>query len=395
MDLLDSPVRNYAWGSLTTLPELLGTEPDGDPHAELWVGAHPGSPSLLPDGTALHEVVARTPDLALGADVRERFGDRLPYLLKVLAAEAPLSIQVHPDARRAAERFAAEQAAGSPVAERSYTDPHHKPEMLLALTRFEALCGFRPPADAAADLSGLAVPGVRPLAERLAAADETDALRGALSYVLAGGDDVRTLVREVAAAARARATAVHDEVLARLDDAYPGDPGVLVALLLHHVRLDPGQALYLPAGNLHAYLHGTGVELMASSDNVLRGGLTPKRVDVPELLAVVDFRSTAVPLVEPQVDGSVTVWRPGAREFELLDVLPGSDAPVEVDGGGPRVVLCLDGVVRCRAGGDDLVLRRGAAAFVADADGPLTLAADADGRCRAVVAAVPTVSAPR
>lgn len=373
---LHNVVRSHAWGSLTAIPDLLGTPADGRPQAELWVGAHPDAPSTLADGRTLDAAIRSDPHDLLGPDVLRRHGARLPYLLKVLAADAPLSIQVHPHADRAAARFEAERVADLPASQRSYTDPHHKPEMLLALTPFEALCGLRTAEEVRRDLEGLRLPDRPGLARLLATLERPDpaASRDAVAHLLVD-PDVRPVVADVVEAARRRAGTPHDDVLPRLAAHHPDDPGVLVALLMQHVVLQPGEALYLPAGVLHAYLGGVGVEVMASSDNVLRAGLTPKRVDVPELLEVLDPGTGQVGLVTPHVEGARRTWRPGPAEFELhlVDVDAG---PVDFEPVGPRVLLALDGEVDVAAAGGDgppVRLRSGSTAFAPDSSGPLVL----------------------
>lgn len=391
MDHLESTVKDYAWGSTTALQELLGRPVDGAPAAELWLGAHPASPSLAGDRRVpLDTLVLERPSDVLGADVHERFGPRLPFLLKVIAAASPLSLQVHPTDAQARAGFDAEEAAGVPLDDRRrrYKDPHHKPEMLVALTSFEALCGFREPAAAADLLAGVQAPGVTELVDRLTLADPSTALEAAFRHVLRAGPE---LVDGVAGALARRLRdgsphAAEDETVVGLAAAYPGDPGVVLSLLLHRVTLVPGEALFLDSGNVHAYLSGTAVEVMASSDNVLRGGLTPKHVDAAELLRVVDFRPVPVPYVHPDVDGPVTTWRPGAAEFELHRVSPSGHA-VLVPGRGPRVVLGVDGSLDLSGREVTLALPRGAAAVVVDSDGPVDLL----GRGEAFVAAVPQV----
>lgn len=431
-------VRDYAWGSRTALPALLGLEADGRPQAELWLGAHPGAPATAGE-EPLDALVARDAAGVLGRRVRERFGDRLPYLLKVLAAAAPLSVQVHPDEERAREGFEREERDGVPAdaPHRVFKDPHHKPEMVVALTPFEALCGFRAPSAAAAALRRTEVPAAAHLVGLLSGDDDERALREALSYLLSGTEEVAQLVEDVAAACAEDGAADEDAVEAagepvpggsaplpdelggpdggvagsvgdreRMDEApdepvdgavdpdrrtvaelsahHPGDPGVLVALLLHRVRLDPGEALWLPAGNLHAYLSGTAVELMAASDNVVRGGLTSKHVDATELQRVVDARPAPVPRVEPVGGGGALTWRPGPDEVELWRLEPGGGA-VDGPADGPRVVLCTQGGVELRAGEGSLGLGRGGSALVRDDDGPLRVTGDGV----AWVAAVP------
>lgn len=348
---LDNPLRRYDWGSTELLPDLLGLQPDGTPWAELWLGAHPDSPStVLVDGAArpLDAVLEQDPQTLLGPAVVQAFGPRLPFLLKLLAAARPLSLQCHPSAAQAAEGFAREDAAGVPrdAAHRNYRDAQHKPEMIYALTRFEALCGFRSPARAAALLAALEVAALGPVLDDLAGPDP---LRTALTRLLRmPAADLGPLVADVAAACRARRTDGSDDdaALATAEDlaaAHPADAGVVLSLLLNRITLEPGQAVFLPAGNVHAYLHGMGVEVMACSDNVLRGGLTSKHVDVDELLRVVDVAPYDVPLV-PVADPApgLRVLAPPVAEFALGVLTPTAGA-VTLAGGAPRLVLCTAG----------------------------------------------------
>ncbi len=300
---LTNTVQPYAWGSTTAIPRLLGREPDGRPQAEMWIGAHPGAPSLA-DGERLDERIAQAPEEFLGAGG----GDRLGFLLKVLAAGAPLSLQAHPDSATAARRYAQEEAAGVPAdaPHRLYKDTSHKPELLYALEPFAAMAGFRSPADAHALLAGLELPACRRTRGRcstvldvLAGPDASAALKEATRLLLTAPAEAVAPLVEAVAGACAGLDDPSAECVVELAGHYPGDAGVLVSVLLNQVRLAAGEVLYLPAGNVHAYLSGTGVELMASSDNVLRGGLTPKHVDVPELLDVLDFRELPPPLLPP------------------------------------------------------------------------------------------------
>lgn len=392
MDLLLNPIRRYPWGSRSAIPELLGREPDGEPQAELWMGAHPDSPSALQSGEALDRLVADHPDHALGPRVRGSFGARLPFLLKVLAAKEPLSLQVHPSEQQARAGFAAEEAAGVPhdAPHRTFRDPHHKPEMVYALTPFDVLCGFRRPHDVLAVLSGLDLPDLDALRAGLAGPDESEALRSTFTELLALRGRADDIVGRLAAACRDRLRsgspfASEDSTVVELSRRYPDDPGVVVSLLLNRVTLQPGEALFLPAGNVHAYLHGTAVEVMASSDNVLRGGLTSKHVDVDGLCRVVDFRALALPYVTPEVRGPVRSWRPDAAEFELHRV-DFSGEVVTLPGVGPRITLQLQGEARLlAASGSAALLRRGESCFVPDDDG----AVQVTGSGSAVVAAVP------
>lgn len=361
-------MQRYAWGSPSAIPALLGTEADGGPQAELWLGAHPAAPAQV-GGKRLDEVVASDPDKALGAATASRFGGQLPFLLKVLAAAEPLSLQAHPSAERAEVGFAGENDAGIPLdaPERRYKDAHHKPELLCALTPFFALCGFRP------------VEATVTLLHRLGLADEpvfcevaSGDLRATVGRLLSlPGSERAEVARTIADAA-----ALIDDPEAvwarRIAETHPGDPGIGVALLLNLVELEPGEAIFLPAGNLHAYLEGVGVEIMASSDNVLRGGLTPKHVDVNELLEVLDVQPGPPPFVQPLAEGRIRRYPTPIDEFELSLVDLGDDA-ADVGGDRPRVVLCLEGEACLRAGDEQLVLGKGQSAWVPAADGPLSL----------------------
>ncbi|MEV6813442.1 mannose-6-phosphate isomerase, class I, partial [Micromonospora sp. NPDC051296] len=334
MEPLYGPIKDYAWGSRSAIAELQGRSvPSDGPEAELWLGAHPGAPAAVErDGArvALTDVLAAAPGDWLGQPVLDRFGPRLPFLLKVLAAEAPLSLQAHPDAEQARVGYAGENVRTD--GHRNYVDPFHKPELLVALGPMEALCGFRDPAISAAVLAGLGVPELRPVLDALGAgpAGLAEAVRLLLAWPAAERAGLVAAVRAAAVAGPAA------DLVALLAEAYPADPGVLVALLLNQVRLAPGEAIWMPAGNLHAYLRGTGVEVMAASDNVLRGGLTAKHVDVAELLRVLRFEVLEKPVVSPRpvADGVVT-WPVPVEDFALHRVT--------VDGGRPEVTLSVPG----------------------------------------------------
>lgn len=344
-----NPIRDYAWGSRTALAELTGrAAPTPGPEAELWMGAHPAAPSRVAtsDGeVTLREWIARDAVAALGAGVAERFDGELPFLLKVLAAEAPLSLQTHPSARQARAGFDREEAAGvdRDAPTRSYRDPRAKPELVCALGPFDALCGFRPEGEIDAGLAALGAPA--------------EAARAALGQGI--GACFEALWRDVearsalahAAAAFAREGEGEDWALVRrLCQAYPGDIGVLAPLLLRRHRLDAGEALFLPAGQLHAYLGGVAVEVMANSDNVLRGGLTPKHVDVPELLAALDPSSEAPPRRRPEAQPNGTaVYPTPASAFELAVVRVHEGSPFDADAAhGVEIWLCVEGQARIR-----------------------------------------------
>ncbi|MFC9595579.1 mannose-6-phosphate isomerase, class I [Streptomyces sp. NPDC056944] len=362
MDRLVNTVRPYAWGSTTAIPELLGTAPTGEPQAELWMGAHPGAPSRTERG-ALNELIAADPVRELGEPAVEKFGPRLPFLLKLLAAGAPLSLQVHPDLEQAKAGYAAEEAAGIPVdaPHRMYKDANHKPELICALTPFDGLCGFRAPAEAADLIAALGVDSLKPYVDLLHAHPEEAALREVLTALLtADREEMAHTVAEAAAAAD-RLGGDH-AAFASLAHHYPGDPGVIAAMLLNRVRLQPGEALYLGAGVPHAYLDGLGVEIMANSDNVLRCGLTPKHVDVPELLRIVRFEPNESAVLRPEASSSgEEVYETPIDEFRLSRFVRAEGAaPTDVTAATPQILLAVAG--RPRAG--ELVLGPGESVFV-------------------------------
>ncbi|MEV0528171.1 mannose-6-phosphate isomerase, class I [Streptomyces sp. NPDC050439] len=363
MDRLTNTIRPYAWGSTTAIAELIGAEPTGEPQAEMWMGAHPGAPSRTGRGP-LDKVIDENPGQELGRAAVARFGPRLPFLLKLLAAGAPLSLQVHPDLEQAREGYEAEEERGVPIdaPHRNYKDANHKPELICALTEFDGLCGFRDPVEAADLLAGLGVDSLKPYVDLLHAKPEDGALREVLTAVLtADPDEMAATVTEVTDAAQRLGGAYAP--YAGIARHYPGDPGVIAAMLLNHVRLQPGEALFLGAGVPHAYLDGLGVEIMANSDNVLRCGLTPKHVDVPELLRIVRFEPTVPGILRPEAspDGE-EVYETPIDEFRLSRfVLPEGAAPHDLTAATPQILLCVAGSVSV---GDAGELTPGQSVFV-------------------------------
>ena len=362
VELLDCTVMPYAWGSRTAIAELRGrASPAERPEAELWMGAHPMAPARVArTGASLAEVIAADPSAQLGDATVGAFGPRLPFLLKVLAAAEPLSLQAHPTEEEAAAGYADEERRGVRLdaPHRNYKDPHHKPELLCALTPFEALCGFRNLPETVRLFDDLAVPALdEALLPLRRDGDLAETFRRIMTRLDAGAvEAVVAACRRPGGFAAERALALS---MARL---YPGDVGIISALLLNLLHLEPGEAIYLGAGNLHAYLGGTGVEIMASSDNVLRGGLTKKHVDVPELMRVLRFEAGPVaPLRARAVDDVEQVYDTPAREFRLSRLT----APAEREVRGPEILLCTEGEVRV----DGRELARGAAAFIAASAG--------------------------
>jgi mannose-6-phosphate isomerase len=371
---IDNTPRPYAWGSTTAIAELMGTTPSGAPEAELWLGDHPGSPArVVPpaEGEPLE------PDLSALLSGR---GEKLPFLLKVLAAGEPLSLQAHPTIAQAREGFARENAAGIPLdaPERNYKDELHKPELVYALSDpFIALAGFRPVAKSRQVLTTAQQPTLDPLLARLT---DDAALPDVVRWLIGGGAEITAIVVALTATAR---TLSHDAecwaTVRRLADHYPGDPGIALSMLMHTVVLRPGEALYLPTGNIHSYQHGLAIEVMAASDNVLRGGLTPKHVDVPELMRVLDARPMPEPRILPsEIAPGVRRFTPDVVDFALtvVDERAAVDG-VTLDTGGPAIVLCLSGTLTLQG---ELTLERGQAAYCDDQ----SLSLHGDGR--AVVA---------
>ncbi|MDQ1547668.1 MAG: mannose-6-phosphate isomerase [Actinomycetota bacterium] len=351
--------RDYAWGSKTAIADLLGAPASGHPEAEYWLGTHPGSPSLLADPRAFRGAT-RLSELTT-----------LPFLLKVLAADAPLSLQAHPTVAQARAGFERENEQGIALgaSNRNYKDAMHKPELIYALSaEFVALCGFRPVAETRELLLKLgADPAVTDLLARLTVDGE---LRSVFEWLISRSAGVETLVSRIVDLARARPEPEF-EMIGELAQAYPGDPGIAIALLLNRVVLHPGQVLYLPAGNIHAYLRGVGIELMAASDNVLRGGLTPKHIDVDELLAVLDFDPSAVSYLEPdRPSPGVEEFRPDVPDFELAVVAPKTER-ARFSPAAESILLCLDG--QCRVSGvtSSVLLDRGDSVYVTADEGEL------------------------
>jgi mannose-6-phosphate isomerase len=366
---LMNTVRHYPWGSRTVIPELLGEpSPAEKPYAELWMGAHPDAPSVLSSGTPLDKAIEEQPETLLGADVVARFGTRLPFLMKVLAAEQPLSLQAHPTNEQARAGFAAEEAAGVPRddATRTFKDPFHKPELLLALTPVEALCGFRPVEESLHCLAKLQVPELKPTIAALA----RGGLRAAIPQLIALSPEHRDVLVAAVAEAAARFVAAHDPEFintyrwaASLAETYPGDPGVVISLMCNHLKLAPGEAVFLPAGNLHAYLCGAGVEVMAGSDNVLRGGLTHKHVDLAALIEVLDFTDGRVPVMHPVLGPGGLRYPVPVEDFDLTRVQLGQQ-PGSLTTSGPQVLLCTEGAAALGSPDVELTLRQGESAFV-------------------------------
>jgi mannose-6-phosphate isomerase len=325
-------VQRYAWGSTTAIPALRGQQPDGTPQAEWWLGTHPLAPSaVVVDGVerSLISVV----------------GQPLPYLVKVLAAAQPLSLQTHPSKAQARAGFRREEAAGisRDAPERTYRDDNHKPELLVALEPFVALCGLRHPDALAERLEHLGCPALAPV---VAAARGPDGLRGAIEWLWRRSPtEASSLVEDVSRAC-ADDTADDARWVRHLAAAYPGDVGAVVSLCCNLLHLAPGEAIFLGPGNLHAYLHGTGLEVMAASDNVLRGGLTVKHVDVDALLEVVSFAPLLDPVVRPRPVGpGRDRYEVPVDDFAVERITVAAHTEISWVATGPEILVCVAGAV--------------------------------------------------
>lgn len=381
---IDNEPRDYAWGRTGAISALLGRGPTEAVEAELWLGAHHGSPSrvldpaLVAGATDLAAAVERVPVLTGGTG-------RVPFLLKVITPGAPLSLQAHPTALQAAAGFARDEAAGIPLdaRERNYRDPYPKPEFVVAVEDgYEALAGLRPVQDTVAALHRMAAlhdttdeeaETILGIVAELDDAEPGDAggLPGLIAGLLAGDRLAADRIAAVSAIASRHEGAF--PVQAALARSNAGDGGIVISLLLHHVVLDRGQSLYLPAGNLHAYLDGVGIELMTASDNVLRGGLTPKHVDVPELLAVLDPRPRPEPLLPPvPLPGGGVELRPDDPEAGFGLAWIESDAVLPL--AGPAIALCIEGGFAIDGDRSAGRLERGDAVFVSPDEGRLRIA---------------------
>jgi mannose-6-phosphate isomerase len=394
VQLLRGAIRTYAWGSRSAIAEFTGRPtPTAHPEAELWLGAHPGDPAHLQDSpggeTSLSGAIAADPQAQLGTAVRDRFGDVLPFLVKVLAADEPLSLQAHPSAEQAIDGYQREDRRGVPLNSpmRNYRDRSHKPELLVALSDFEALAGFRPAARSVDLMRALEVPGLEPFIGLLEGQADAPGLRALFTtWITAPQAQIDSVIPRVLEGAvayirsGAKEFAAESRAVLELGERYPGDAGVLAALLLNRISLKSGEGIFLPAGNLHSYLQGMAMEVMANSDNVLRGGLTPKHVDVPELLRVLDFTPVTDARVRTIRDGiELTYDTPTAEFAGSVLTFDGEHLGHEVDApcrhDGPQILVCTEGSVVVRSKSDEVQMQRGSAAWVAADDGPIRVEA--------------------
>ncbi len=377
--ILKNTIQNYAWGSNTAIPEILGEAQSGEPQAELWMGAHPKAPSsVVCDETsiALNEYINSNPTDILGKTTAEKFRNKLPFLFKILAAEKPLSIQAHPNLSQAREGFKRENDDGIPLdsPSRNYRDDNHKPEIICALTPYWAMNGFRYAEDSINLLDVIA--GDKVASDNLA--DELDAFKkepnaqGLKLFFqsLMEMDEERkkkVIDKSVILAEQFADDNPAFEWLVRLHEEYPGDIGIFSPLLLNLIQLKPGEAMFLHAGVLHAYLHGVGIELMANSDNVLRGGLTPKHIDLPELFKVVNFKETPLDILKPESANSAeSVYASSADEFVLSVINISADNRYKSERNRSiEIMICTDGdAVIVDSIGESMKIKRGTSLMI-------------------------------
>ena len=386
---LKNPIQEYAGGSRIAIPSLMGLRvPSAKPAAELWLGAHPKAPSqVMVDGSwmALDQLMERDPVSMLGKWAAETFSNTLPFLFKVLAADLPLSIQAHPNLEQAQAGFERESRLGVPLdaPKRNYKDPHHKPEILCAITRFEALKGFRP-AKELLNLLGRVCSGT--LTDELALLKRAPDNLGIKQLFLSiHSMDLSRRDRLIESAVlNAKRYLDEDRAfgwMVELGRIYPGDMGVLFPLFLNLVVLEAGEALYIPAGQLHTYLKGVGVELMANSDNTVRGGLTPKHVDIPELLRIVNFSPSPVQKILSKPGAPAErVYETPAEEFQLsvIKVSDGITFMSQRDR-SVEIVICIEGKARIqdlRIGVSE-TLGKGQSVLIPAAAGPYQIEGEA------------------
>ena len=378
MQKLINSVQNYAWGSKTALTDLYGiANPNNLPMAELWMGAHPKSSSKIEDASgqarSLRDVIDADKAALLGDKVAQRFGE-LPFLFKVLCADQPLSIQVHPNKQASEIGFAKENAAGIPLdaAERNYKDPNHKPELVFALTPFLAMNAFREFSEIISLLQPVA--GAHNAIAHFLENPNAEALSQLFASLLNMQGEEKSHALAVLKAALESQQGEPWETIRLIAQFYPDDSGLFSPLLLNVVKLNPGEAMFLFAETPHAYLQGVALEVMANSDNVLRAGLTPKYIDIPELVANVKFvANPAAELLTQPVKNGAELDFPIAVEdfaFSLHDL---SQTETTIAQESAAILFCVEGEATLHKGEQRLVLKPGESAFVAANESPVSV----------------------
>jgi mannose-6-phosphate isomerase len=407
---LRNQIKHYEWGSPEFIPQLMGVAGDGSPWAELWMGSHSGTSSLvsLPSGEiSLGELIATDPRRYLGEKTAERYGV-LPFLFKLIAAEKPLSIQAHPNLAQAREGYERENRAqlAHNAPNRNYRDSNHKPEIICALTPFTGMCGFRSPVEiqrlfsdfyaghGTGQAPALLRDGLRPLLQALEIPAPALAMQTFFGMLFGLSQEVRQALTEFILPVQGKGS--EWEIMRELARQYPGDPAIIAPLYLSVFHLEPGEAVFIKAGAPHAYIHGFGVELMANSDNVLRGGLTSKHIDIPELMNILDFNPIKPHIIKPEPGLSCFTYPAPCEEFSLTVMCGGAACgdtagaavwPENLIRNAPALCIVTGGEVIMEAPGDayvasrpgSMVLKQGESAFIPAAgsgEGPLVLRGD-------------------
>jgi len=368
---MDNEIQNYAWGTKDFIAQLHGVNSSNKPQAEMWMGAHPKAPSMVwvnNEKKSLTDLITQYPEHFLGVKIAKKFAGRLPFLLKILSANSALSIQVHPDKIQAELGFAAENNCGVELKsfDRNYKDDNHKPELICALTKFDAMCGFRPLAEIHDfwQRHQIWTEGSRNFLHNPQPETFKRMFFGFMNLSRPEQKEVVEKTLEKLQSPRNESEANIITWMYKLNEIYPGDIGVLAPSYLNTIQLQPGEALYLQAGLIHSYLQGSGIEIMANSDNVLRGGLTPKHIDLSELEKTLIFSFGEVEKIEGENLETGRLYPTLAPEFELI-----YQNKMEMINkvNGPEVVLCTAGEVTLQAG-DIVQLKAGESAFVCAAN---------------------------
>ena len=377
---LKNEIQQYAWGSTTAFPEMLTIDnPENNPMAELWMGTHHKAPSKVVTESGeitLDRLIAANPKAVLGTKTNSRFGGKLPFLFKVIAAEKPLSIQAHPSRDQAKQGFERENKKGLPLdsPERNYRDDNHKPEILCAIKPYLAMLGFRKVEDIIEEFYAYDIPEFNEMAKELKTEPHSEGLKTFFRKLMELDTDYCSVLSAEVLKQVGGSSQLRYQVMEKLQRYYPGDIGVLCPLFLNVIELQPGQAMFLPSGELHAYIEGAGIELMANSDNVLRGGLTSKHMDIPELIHVLTFAEGPPELVQPVQEGhSELVYPTPIKDFGLSKITATPGAPYENSKQESiELLICLEGggTVAAKQNGDRLHFQQGDSfAVSAAADG--------------------------
>ncbi|MDN3681780.1 mannose-6-phosphate isomerase, class I [Vibrio tapetis subsp. quintayensis] len=372
---LDNVIQNYAWGSVDSIQKLFGiANPNQEPQAEIWMGAHPnGCSKVSESGELLSHIIEENKTQVLGDYTAARFGE-LPFLFKVLAAETPLSIQVHPNKQNSEVGFHQENAQGIALnaSNRNYKDPNHKPELVYALTFYKAMNGFRPIADIVALFEEVQIPSLANALTLLKTDAGSDALKAFFTTIMSleGERKIRALEELYAAYERPAKTAQGREALQYSMDFkkhYPGDIGLFAPFMLNTVELAPGEAMFLFAETPHAYVQGTGLEIMANSDNVLRAGLTPKYIDVPELIDNTIFEPIKLEDIRLK-----PVLKEGKASYPIpvddfgFDILTATEVSSVQYLRSAEILLCVEGEAVLTSKGQTRTLKAGESVFISN-----------------------------